>query len=289
MARTDPARSHRGLAALALVAIAVLVAACGSDDADVAATDQVPGAGGDAGRGSAPARVDVRIEDLEGVFIEGFEVGLRFETGDGELIASVLWTDFVRSTGATDIEAFYDSVLEQDVPPGEVRVSAEANVGMGPPASVPDLDGPLPCEVVLDLAPGQVVTLEVAFDGTNDCVRRVDPTAAPGPEGTDPSPPTSSTGPPDDAGDRSLSVGTEHAVDVDLECQAFELGGYWVLVEGDTSGWQPAGERHEGGTFTIEASGRGRFSGDAAGEKRAIFELLPEGAEPECIPVPRPG
>jgi hypothetical protein len=78
---------------------------------------------------SEPGTIAVRIEDVDGFFIEGFEVGLRFETPDGEVIASTLWTDFVQSLGAESIDAYYDSVLEQDVPAGTVVVLASANVG----------------------------------------------------------------------------------------------------------------------------------------------------------------
>src|SRR5690606_32774361 len=124
------------------------------------------GAGLDAGSG----HVNVRIEEIDGFFIEGFELGLRFETAGGELISSTLWTDFVQSTGNTDLEAFYDSVLMQAVPAGPIRVSAEANVGIGPPPSIPDLDGGLPCSVSFEVDPGEEVTVEVNFSGTDDCL-----------------------------------------------------------------------------------------------------------------------
>lgn len=64
------------------------------------------------------------------MFIEGFEIGLRFDTGGGEVIAATLWSDFVRSTGATDIDAYYQSALRQPVPAGTVLVQAEVNIGM---------------------------------------------------------------------------------------------------------------------------------------------------------------
>ena len=61
------------------------------------------------------------------------------------------------------------------VPAGTVVVRAEANVGAGPPASVPDLTGDLPCSVTVDVAPGQTVTLEVSFAGGDGCLRIVEP------------------------------------------------------------------------------------------------------------------
>ena len=240
---------------------------------------------------AAPGRIHVRLEQVEGVFVEGFEVGLRFETGAGEVIAATLWSDFVSSTGRTGIDAAYDSVLTQPVPSGTVQVSAEANIGIGPGPSIPDLSGELPCTLTVEVEPDQDVAVEVGFDGTGDCLRRVDlPADPPGDPvpGTPTTPPTtapstSAPAPP------SLAVGTSHHVDVDLECQAFELDGIWVLADGDTSTWQPPGERHEGGTFTIEVQGRGRFVGDAAGEKTGIFERLDHGGDPPCAPVPRAG
>lgn len=60
-----------------------------------------------------------------------------------------------------------------------------------------------------------------------------------------------------------------------------------VLVGGDTSGWQPPGERFEGGTFTLDTPTSGTFSGDAAGTKVATFRLLPAGEEPACRPAAR--
>ena len=56
--------------------------------------------------------------------------------------------------GESDLAAFYDSVLSQPVPAGTVRVEAEVNIGMGPAPEVPDLDGELPCEVVMEVGPG---------------------------------------------------------------------------------------------------------------------------------------
>lgn len=277
-------RSHRA-AALLLSLLPLVVAGCddGTEELTTATGSRDPAADDGGEAMAAPGEVHVQLEEVEGFFIEGFEVGLRFETASGEVIASTLWSDFVASTERTEIEAFYDSVLTQEVPAGTVRVGAEVNIGMGPGPSIPDLSGPLPCTLDVDVAPGEVVDVEVHFDGGTDCLRLL--------AGSSPTTeaPTSSTTVPAPAPGADLAVGTSHQVDVDLECQAFELGGAtWVLVEGDTSSWQPPGERHEGGTFTIEAPGRGRFVGDAAETKVATFERLPEGAEPACPPQPRP-
>lgn len=139
---------------------------------DPGAPDPAPTAPPEGADGSAV--VTVRIEDVEGIFVEGFEVGLRFETGDGEVIESILWSEVVAAQGLSTPESFYETVFEQPVPPGEIVVLGEANVGAGPPPSVPDLDGELPCRVALELADGERAELEVRFDPADDCLRRLD-------------------------------------------------------------------------------------------------------------------
>jgi hypothetical protein len=151
---------HKRLLALALVTTAA-VAACG-DGADTAlAEDRTAGSG----------TVAVHIEELDGVFVEGFEVGLRFETPDGEVLGSTLWSDFVQTQGDDSLDAFYDSVLEQEVPAGSVVVLASANVGIGPPPEVPDLDGPLRCRLEVEVPDGGTVDVEVTFDDPDACLR----------------------------------------------------------------------------------------------------------------------
>lgn len=128
-------------------------------------------------QGGVPAAdgvVAVRLETVGGIFIEGFEVGLRFEDGNGKRLGTALWSDFIQSLdGEPSMERWYDSVLEQVVPAGTVVVLAEANVGAGPGPSIPDVDGPLPCRLVLDVPAGNRVAVEVSFDGTDQCLRQV--------------------------------------------------------------------------------------------------------------------
>lgn len=59
----------------------------------------------------------VSLEETGGPFREGFEIGLRFENTEWRVIAATLWSDFVKSQGIQNREAFYDSVLEQSVRP----------------------------------------------------------------------------------------------------------------------------------------------------------------------------
>ena len=171
-----------GLALVALAAVAVAVGvwiAGGDDPLETVDADRSPAtpegvaAGGDESGGTG--QIDVRLEETGGIFIEGFEVGLRFETLEGETLGAALWTEEFDEAGRTDIDAYYDGVLHRTVPAGTVVVRAEANVGAGPPPSVPDLTGDLPCSVTVDVAPGQTVTLEVSFAGGDGCLRVVDP------------------------------------------------------------------------------------------------------------------
>ncbi len=261
--------------------------------------------------------VRVQLEPVDGFFIEGFEVGLRFETADGEVIDSTLWSDHIASLDADRLEAYYESRLDQTVPAGPVVVRAEVTIGVGPPPSIPDLEGDLPCRLDLEVGPGEIATVEVSFAGGPECLKlrseaehtppdpAADPdkerssstewaTASSAPTTSRPTAPEASTTseisePVDPWSSHALAVGSSHYVDVDLECEAFVLGGTWVLLDGDPFTWQPAGERHEGGTFTIESPGVGRFVGDAAQTKVATFRMMgPNEGAPACLPIPRP-
>lgn len=120
---------------------------------------------------SATGVVTVRLEPVKGFFIEGFEIGLRFETGDGDTIDSMLWTDFVNLQGSPTIEDYYNSVLEQEVPAGTVVVFASANIGMGPGPQIPDVEGALRCRLELEIPEGGTVDVEVTFSDDVKCLR----------------------------------------------------------------------------------------------------------------------
>jgi hypothetical protein len=166
---------------------ALALTGCGDDAGDDAAdgptteTTALPttaGNGDDGGSaGAGEGTIAVRLEETEGILIEGFELGLRFtDAATGEEIDRVLWSDYVASLGSDDIEAYYTSVLEQPVPAGTVRVGADLNVGIGPPPAPPDLDAtPLPCELDVEVAAGETVTVVVAFDDTApECLQVAD-------------------------------------------------------------------------------------------------------------------
>jgi hypothetical protein len=136
------------------------VAACGDDDGGAAEAD-------DGGTGT----VAVSLEPTDGFLVEGFEVGLRFSDADGTEINRVLWSDFVASQGDDSIEAFYDSVLEQEVPAGPVVVEAQVSIGIGPPPEPPNLDADeLPCRLEVEVAAGERVEVQVAFLPEGDCL-----------------------------------------------------------------------------------------------------------------------
>lgn len=172
-----------GLASVAVI----LLAACGSDATSTGAESEAPpltvegtlpdvddappaSPDTDAPKPADAGTISVRLEEVDGFFAEGFEIGLRFETPDGEVIDSVLWSDFVTTRDDPDIDTYYDSVLEQDVPPGEVVVLASVNVGIGPPPEVPDLGGELRCRLVVDVPADGNVEVVVTFSGDDDCL-----------------------------------------------------------------------------------------------------------------------
>ena len=262
----------------------------------------VAGATGGSAAANAPGEIRVRLADAGRFYTEGFQIDLRFETGEGEVIASTSWTGSLASSGPTDMDGYYDSVRSQPVPAGTIRIWGEVDLGVGPGPSITDPSGDLRCLLTVKVAPGEVVTVEASADDPADCLHLIpsgDPdlptTAVTEPEmatgvATIPRPsatvatPGPGTAP---ATPGSLAVGQPYYVDVDLECEAFELSGVWVLAEGDTSTWQPPGERHEGGMFTLDRPDHGRFVGDANGVKTATFRLLPPDEPPACAPVPR--
>ena len=55
----------------------------------------------------------------------------------------------------------------------------------------------------------------------------------------------------------------------------------------EVAGWADPGERHEGGTFTLDAEDHGTFVGDAAGTLVAEFRTLGPAEDIFCTPEPR--
>lgn len=166
-------------AAILMTVPLLLAGACGDDGDDEEGTD-TPAAtdGSDAGgSGGAQGTIAVRLEPTDAIFIEGFEVGLRFDDpASGDELDRVLWSEFVASLPPSDDpNVFYDSVLEQAVPAGNVRIGVDVNIGIGPGPEPPDLDAAsLPCELDVEVPEGETVTVEVAFDDAiDDCLKVV--------------------------------------------------------------------------------------------------------------------
>ncbi len=145
----------------------------GSTDSSNDETSNDGGSGSDgASDDGAAGTVKVQLESIDGLFVEGFEIGLRFEATSGEVLASTLWSDVVASADDPSPNAFYTAVHEQQVPAGEVVVLATVNVGIGPPPETPDLTGPMACELTVDVPAGGEVDVEVAFDDSG-CLREL--------------------------------------------------------------------------------------------------------------------
>jgi hypothetical protein len=140
-------------------AVLALAAACGGEENDVT-TSGLPA---DTGVGI----ITVNIEEVQGIFTEGFEVGLRFETPDGEVINSVLWSDYINSLDQGD---FYKSTLEQPVRAGTVVIVGEANVGIGPPPETPNINGDMRCRLEVEVPADGSIAVEVTFSNPAACL-----------------------------------------------------------------------------------------------------------------------
>ena len=119
--------------------------------------------------GGGSGVVNVSLESIDGFFIEGFEVGLRFETPGGDVLAATLWSDVVAAAGDSSPDAFYTAVHAQPVPAGDIVVLATVSIGIGPGPVTPDLVGPMSCELAVDVPAGGEVNVEVAFED-RDCL-----------------------------------------------------------------------------------------------------------------------
>jgi hypothetical protein len=168
------------VAPLVLAVPVFLFGACSDDEpadesSDVTTTAPVAddGEGGDAETGT----ITVQLEPTEGIFIEGFAIGLRFTDADGEEVKALTWDDFVAELDPeSNPDIYYEAVLEQEVPAGTVTVGTDVNIGIGPGPEPPDLEAdPMPCELEVEVPAGETVAVEVSFDdATEDCLRIVE-------------------------------------------------------------------------------------------------------------------
>jgi hypothetical protein len=96
---------------------------------------------------------------------------------------------------------------------------------------------------------------------------------------------------PDPDCTNELETGVEYYVDIDFECGdgTFALGGQvWLSDDPEVQTWAEAGERYEGGMFTLDAPDHGTFVGDADRTKVAEFRHIGPAEDVFCYPEPRP-
>ena len=171
-------------------------------------------------------------------------------SGDAYLVPAYRFT--VADGGTVDLPAVADEALSG---PATTETTVPDTTE---PAPVP-VPEPLPCEVLEEQDPGTETTHTIQ--------------TCPTPE------------------DDLLQIGGDgYYVDVDVECAggSFVLGGrVWVTEDEAVAGWADPGERHEGGTFTLDAEDHGTFVGDAAGTLTAEFRTLGPNEDIFCQPQPR--
>ena len=99
------------------------------------------GAGGDGETGT----ITVQLEPTQGIFVEGFAVGLRFTDADGEEVKAITWDDVVAELDpASNPNIYYEAVYEQEVPAGTITVGTRRQhrhrprTGAAGPAGRPD-------------------------------------------------------------------------------------------------------------------------------------------------------
>lgn len=160
---------RRSLITLGILLLAL--GACGDDDGESTVPTTEPETG--APQTETGGVIAVHLEEVQGFFIEGFEVGLRFETPDGVPVGATLWSDAVTAAFAEPtLEDFYTFVFEQEVPAGRIVILGEANVGIGPGPVIPDVDGEMRCLLEVDVPAGGRVDVEVTFSGDAGCLRQ---------------------------------------------------------------------------------------------------------------------
>ena len=172
------------IAPLVLAVPILLLGACSDDGDEVDDGGSVDttapaddGEGDDEGDGGETGTITVQLEPTQGIFIEGFAVGLRFTDADGEEVKALTWDDLVAELDpASNPNIYYEAVLEQEVPAGTITVGTDVNIGIGPGPEPPDLEAdPMPCELDVEVPAGETVALEVSFDDAiEDCLRILD-------------------------------------------------------------------------------------------------------------------
>jgi hypothetical protein len=111
---------------------------------------------------AAKGTVLLRLEKIDGVLIEGFQLQVRLEAPQGQLLLSSTWADLVRGLHPkpTLIE-HYDSVIRTSVPAGSFVLSTVMHPGM-------ESEQPT-CVTRGQVTPGAVTTVTLKFWHRNGC------------------------------------------------------------------------------------------------------------------------
>ena len=136
----------------------LLLAGCGSN-ADLDGAPVGPSASS-AGSGT----IRVRLEPLDGVLVEGFQLAVRLEAPPGHALVSSTWAELVREQSPTpSLPEIYDFVVRTPAPAGPFVLNTIMHPGMEDPQS--------PCVTRGNLADGGTVTVVVKFQNIDGCSR----------------------------------------------------------------------------------------------------------------------
>ena len=149
------------LRSLALACPLSTLLLCGCDPGD---RSPEPSSRIDAPLGSATATgtVLLRLEKMDGVLIEGFQLQVRLEDSTGHLLISSTWDDLVRDLKPDPgMDDSYRSVIRTSVPAGSFVFSTVMHPGMEP-------DQPT-CVTRGQVKPGGIATVTVKFWDRGGC------------------------------------------------------------------------------------------------------------------------
>jgi hypothetical protein len=158
-----------------VVVLGLTLSACGGDDSDdetstgdqdqaddtTDTTATADDSGGDSPAAAGDATLAVDLERIEGIMIEGFDVTLKFYGPDDELISEREWSQVVPDGGG-DPQAFYDYVLNEPVPAGQVKRVSYMRISPGGAIPPPQEPG---CETTVDIADGDTARITLLFQG----------------------------------------------------------------------------------------------------------------------------
>jgi hypothetical protein len=120
------------------------------------------------GEGAVPAgqgTLAVDLEPLEGIFVEGFDVTLRFYDSADNLLAERDWSQSVSATATTtvpgDVDPYYTHVLREPAPAGTLRLVTFMRVSPG--GAIPPPEGP-GCETTVAVGQADMARVTLLFE-----------------------------------------------------------------------------------------------------------------------------